>query len=323
MLDYKTSGVDVEKADMLTELIKTTVNSENIGMFAGIYENEIFPGHYLAACTDGVGTKIIPLIEYDLIETAAVDLVAMNVNDLICLGAKPLFFLDYLAVNSLDVDVAQKFIISLKNVLSEYNCILLGGETAELNGLICKDHFDVGGFAVGIVAKENLLRKENVREGDLVVALKSSGPHSNGYTLVRHLYAKKLLSEHELLECLKPTNIYVNEVLKLADKKLIKAAAHITGGGIEGNLSRVVPDGLCAEVKKESINQSAVFEKIESIIGEEEAYKTFNMGVGMCLITSADNLRAVLETCIHYEPFVFGRIVKDEKNCRVRFGKRI
>jgi phosphoribosylformylglycinamidine cyclo-ligase len=310
-MNYEEAGVSIAKADALTALIQKEVKSENIGMFAGIYEHPVLPDHYLVGCTDGVGTKIIPLIKYDLIETAAIDLIAMNLNDMICLGAAPLFFLDYFATHSLDVEVTSRFIKALKNELKKYNCTLLGGETAELNDLVTEGHFDVGGFALGLVKKDKMLRKENVEAGDAIIGLKSSGPHSNGFTLIRKLHEKGLLSDNELKETLEPTHIYVNEILKLTEENAIKVCANITGGGIAGNIERVIPESLCAEIYIENIPPNPLFEKLEELVGFEEAYKTFNMGVGMCIIASPEKVNEVIETCKGYEPFILGTIIND------------
>jgi phosphoribosylformylglycinamidine cyclo-ligase len=307
-MDYAQAGVSIAKADALTALIQKEVKSENIGMFAGIYEHPVLPDYYLVGCTDGVGTKIIPLIEYDLIETAAVDLIAMSLNDMICLGAAPLFFLDYFATHSLDVAVTSRFIKALKNKLAEFNCTLLGGETAELKDLVSEGHFDVGGFAVGLVKKDKMLRKENVQAGDIVIGLKSSGPHSNGYTLIRKLHENGGLSDEELKATLEPTHLYVKEILELVEKDTIKACANITGGGIKDNLYRVIPEGLQADLNTDNILYNPIFAKLESLVGKEEAYKTFNMGVGMCIITSSDKVDEVFEVCSKFEPFVFGEI---------------
>jgi phosphoribosylformylglycinamidine cyclo-ligase len=319
-LDYKSSGVNLVNADKLTELIAKSISNKNIGMFAGLYEHPVFNEYYLVGCCDGVGTKIIPLLEYGMTETIAQDLIAMNLNDLICLGAKPLFFLDYIAANKIDVALLAEFIDFLKKKLQTYNCILLGGETAELGDLVKKEHFDVAGFAVGAVKKENLLQKENVRENDIIIGLCSSGPHSNGFSLVRKLYNDGLLNETLYRDSLKPTHIYVNEIIELADKGFIKAAAHITGGGIEGNLSRAIPEGLQARVFENNIPQSELFKKLLDIVGKEEAYKVFNMGVGMCLIIDKDNKDKVLEVCKEYAPFEFGRVVKNEESSSVWLG---
>lgn len=314
-INYETAGVSIAKADALTALIQKEVKSENIGMFAGIYEHPILPDYYLVGCTDGIGTKIIPLTKYNLIETAATDLIAMSLNDMICLGASPLFFLDYFATHSLEVEVTSRFIKALKDELMKYNCTLLGGETAELSDLVAKGHFDVGGFAVGLVKKEQMLRKENVSENDTIIGLKSSGPHSNGYTLIRKLHENGHLSDEDLKETLAPTHIYVKEILKLTEQNSIKVCANITGGGIAGNLERVIPEGLCADVYTKNIPQNQVFKKLESIVGFEEAYKTFNMGAGMCIIASSDKVNDVLEVCKIYKPFILGTI---NKNCETK-----
>ncbi len=308
MLDYEQAGVSIKKADALTEIIKQDVKSDNIGMFAGLYENPAFPEHYLAACTDGVGTKIIPLLDHNKIETAAIDLIAMNLNDMICTGARPLFFLDYFATHKLDVEITSRFIKALRQELAKFNCTLLGGETAELGDLVTEGHFDVGGFAVGIVKKDKLLTRQNVRENDVIIGLKSSGPHSNGYTLIRKLHEKRLLSDEEFVQALEPTYLYVNEILELCDKELIKVCANITGGGIADNLNRVVPEGLCAKINKAQIPTQPLFNKLLELVGAEEAYNTFNMGVGMCLITSEDKSDEVMDICKKYSPFVFGKI---------------
>lgn len=308
MLNYEQSGVSIKKADLLTEILKKDIKSENIGMFAGLYENPAFPEYYLAACTDGVGTKIIPLIKYDKIETAAIDLIAMNLNDMACVGAAPMFFLDYFAVNKLDVEIASRFIKALKHELEEYNCSLLGGETAELSDLVTEGHFDVGGFAVGLVKKQNILTRTKVRENNVIIGLKSSGPHSNGYTLIRKLFEAGKLKEDELIQTLEPTTIYINEILELCNNKMINACANITGGGIEDNLERIIPEGLIAEINRDNIPKQPVFEKLLTLVGEAEAYKTFNMGVGMCIITSKDKVNDVMNICSSYEPFILGSI---------------
>jgi len=310
-ISYEQAGVSIKNADTLTALIQKEVKSENIGMFAGIYEHPVLPDYYLVGCTDGVGTKIIPLIKYNLIETAAIDLIAMNLNDMICLGAAPLFFLDYFATHSLDVEITSRFIKALKNELSKYNCTLLGGETAELGDLVTKGHFDVGGFALGLVKKDKMLKKENVKEGDVVIGLKSNGPHSNGYTLIRKLHEQGLISDEELNETLEPTYIYVKEILKLCEENTIKVCAHITGGGIASNLERIIPDSLCVEVFTKNIPENPIFKKLEDLVGSKEAYKTFNMGVGMCIIASPDKVKMVIETCKTYEPFILGKIISN------------
>jgi len=185
---YKNSGVHLENAEILSKMLALGLCSQNFSNFAGIFEHRALPEYYFAGTTDGIGTKIIPLIEKGLYRTIALDLAAMNLNDLICTGAKPLFFLDYLATNVLNPKEVSKFITELNSVLKAYNCALIGGETSELGDFIKKGLFDVAGFAVGLVKKADLISKEKVCEGDIVIALKSSGVHSNGFSLIRKLY---------------------------------------------------------------------------------------------------------------------------------------
>lgn len=318
MYSYKRAGVDVDKADILTETIKKTLKSDNIGNFAGLYSHPYIPEYYLAGCTDGVGTKLIPLIERGLIETIAKDLIAMNLNDLICVGARPLFFLDYFATNKLDLSVTAQFVKALKNELFNYGCTLLGGETAELSDLVLPNHFDVAGFAVGIVKKEKVLKSANVQEGDLVIGLSASGPHSNGFTLIRKLYEDNLLTDEEFEAMLAPTHIYANEILELIDKELINACANITGGGIAGNLARVIPQDLCAELDYSKIPYFPLFKKLKELVGSDEAHKVFNMGVGMCVVANRDNIDGIFKVLDKYKPFILGEIIKNEDGCNIR-----
>jgi phosphoribosylformylglycinamidine cyclo-ligase len=305
---YKDAGVDVNAGNMLTKILNSEIKSDNIGNFAGLFEHPYIPDYYLVGCTDGVGTKVIPLAERGLVNTIANDLIAMNLNDLICTGAKPLFFLDYFATNKLDVELTSKFILSLKNILETFNCTLLGGETAELGNLIKENHFDVGGFMVGIVKKDSVLKKENVKNGDVIIALKSSGPHSNGYSLIRALHTAGDLCDDLFEQALEPTYLYAKEVLKLADKKLVNACANITGGGLEDNLNRAIPNGLKAVIDREKIVKQDLFIKLQELVGEEEAYRTFNMGVGFCLVANKNNMHEIFEICKKHSPQVIGEI---------------
>lgn len=325
MINYEQAGVSIDAGDKLTEILNKEVKSDNIGNFAGLYEHPYIPEYFLVGCTDGVGTKVIPLAKRGLVETIAIDLIAMNLNDLICVGAKPMFFLDYFATNKLDVEITSKFVIALKNELKKYNCTLLGGETAELGDLVKAGHFDVGGFMVGIVKKDEVLKRENVELGDVVIALKSSGPHSNGYSLVRALNDSGQLSNELFETALAPTHIYANEINELVAKKLIHAAANITGGGIEGNLVRSIPKHLCAKVYKNKIIKQELFTEMQKLVGEAEAYKTFNMGVGFCIIAARENFDEIKNVCVKFEPTIIGEIIEaqgeaNEKNPNICFG---
>lgn len=316
---YKSAGVSVDAANMLTNILSKEIKSDNLSNFAGLVEHPYIPEYFLAACTDGVGTKVIPLIKRGLVETIATDLIAMNLNDLICTGASPMFFLDYVSTNKLDVELASKFIISLKNKLVEYNCSLLGGETSELADIVKEGCFDFAGFMVGIVRKDSVLDKNNVQAGDLIIALESSGPHSNGYSLIRKLHESAQLGSDLFEEALEPTYIYAKEIKELTDKKLIHTCANITGGGIEDNLVRSIPKGKCGVIDKTRTVKKPIFEKLQKLVGEEEAYKTFNMGVGFCIIAPNKNADKILEICEKYNPRIIGRI-EDEVQCSgIRF----
>lgn len=320
---YEDAGVSIDAGNMLTQILNKEIKNDNIGNFAGLYEHPYIPDYFLVGCTDGVGTKVIPLAKRGFIDTIAIDLIAMNLNDLICTGAKPLFFLDYFATNKLDVEITSKFVIALKNELSKYNCTLLGGETAELGDLIKENHFDVGGFMVGIVKKDSVLKRENVEEGDLIIALKSSGPHSNGYSLIRALNDSGQLDEGLFETALKPTYIYANEINEIVEKNLAHSCANITGGGIEDNLVRSIPEGKIAIVDKSEIIKQPLFEKLKSLVGEEEAYKTFNMGVGFCIIAPQANADEIFKICGKYEPKIIGKIINNETQCsdiRIRWA---
>lgn len=312
-ISYEDSGVSIKAGNMLTEILNREIKSDNIGNFAGLYEHPYIPEYYLAGCTDGVGTKVIPLAKRGLVETIATDLIAMNLNDLICTGAKPMFFLDYFATNKLDVETTSKFVLALRNELAKYGCTLLGGETAELGSLIKEGHFDVGGFMVGIVRKDSLLKRENVQEGDVIIALKSSGPHSNGYSLIRALNDNGQLSNELFETALKPTHIYANEINEIVEKHLAHACANITGGGIEDNLIRSIPNGKCAFVDKGKIIKQELFEKLQELVGEDEAYRAFNMGVGFCIIAPEANKQEIFKICEKYEPTVIGKIISGDK----------
>ncbi len=306
---YLNSGVDIKKADELTSIIADVAGKKNIGSFAGLYEHKILDEYCFAACCDGIGTKIIPLIEKSYTKTIANDLFAMNINDLICCGAEPLFFLDYIAAYSLNKDVLSNFILELNKILKKHNCVLLGGETSELGNLILKKYFDVAGFLLGIVKKENIITKYNVDRGDIVIGLKSNGVHANGFSLIRKLYSDNMLDENYFIESLAPVRIYYDIVMKLNKNKLINSCANITGGGIFGNLKRAIPEDLMVELDYNKIPKIEIFEKIKTLVDEDEAFKTFNMGVGFCLVVSPSKVKKVLEISKDYKPFIFGEVV--------------
>ena len=305
---YKDSGVNLKSAEALSGLLFSGLKSSNFKNFAGIFKHPAIPEYFFAATTDGIGTKIIPLIENKLYKTMAQDLAAMNLNDLACVGARPLFFLDYIAVNTLNADDMAKFISELNSILLKYNCILLGGETSELGDFIKEGLFDAAGFAVGLVDEANSVDKNNVREGDVVIALKSTGVHSNGFSLIRKLHKDGLINNDEFLKTLAPTAIYIDEILKLCDNRLVSALANITGGGILSNLARVIPEGYTAVLDKNILPKLEVFEFMKRFVEVDEMYRTFNMGAGFCIIAKPENVSKIIEITKIWSPFVLGRI---------------
>ncbi|HNW25451.1 MAG TPA: AIR synthase-related protein, partial [Candidatus Gastranaerophilaceae bacterium] len=266
----------------------------------------------LVTCCDGIGSKIIPLYEKKLFKIISADVVAANLNDLVCTGAKAVGFVDYIAANKLDSNEVFSIVEAIKKELDNCGCKFLGGETSEINELITKGNIDISGFAVGVVKKEEKLDKNNVKENDVVVGLCSSGIHANGFSLVRKLYAQKKLTDKEFETCLAPTCNYYNCVSKLVEKKLVKSCANITGGGIFSNLIRAIPDNLSAELDFEKIPPQSIFQKLKSICGDE-FFEVFNAGVGFCMIADEKNLEQIFEISKEFNPFILGKIIIKNK----------
>jgi phosphoribosylformylglycinamidine cyclo-ligase len=313
-LRYKDAGVDIDAGNSFIDDIKPYVKSTfdsnvigGIGSFAGAYE---LPKGYkepvMLAATDGVGTKLKLAIESKRFDQIGIDLVAMCVNDLICNFATPSFFLDYYATSKLNRSEAALVIKGIAKGCEESECSLIGGETAEMPGIYSSSDFDLAGFSVGIAEKSEIDRLSRVTKGDILVALPSSGIHSNGYSLVRKLLFSTLNMKFEdtiegrsLIDILlEPTRIYVKSFKKL--KKQINALAHITGGGIVENLPRVLPKDIDATINKESIKVLPIFNFMGQHIDEDEMYRTFNMGVGMVLVISPKSLDYVLSNSDGY-----------------------
>ena len=239
----------------------------------------------IVSCTDGVGTKIDLANKFKKFDTIGIDLVAMCVNDLIVQGARPLF-LDYIAVGKLNFNKTKKILKGIFEGCRISRCKLIGGETAEMPGIYSKDKFDLAGFSVGIVSKKKILSKKNVKNNDVILAIPSSGIHSNGYSLVRSILKRNRLPSNLKKEILKPTKIYSNEILKLTSKNLINSAAHITGGGLIENLLRSIPKNLTLNIDLSKIKIKKIFKWLKSKnISDHEMLRTFNCGIGFCLIT--------------------------------------
>ena len=323
-VSYKDAGVDIDAGNQFVENIKPYVKSTmipgvlgGIGSFAGAFE---LPQGYkkpvILAGTDGVGTKLKLAIDAKKFDTVGIDLVAMCTNDLLCNFGEPLFFLDYYATAKLEVEEATLVVKGIAEGCIRSECALIGGETAEMPGMYKEGDFDLAGFCVGIAEKDELNRLDKIKDGDILVALPSSGVHSNGFSLVRKLLLEKLgmtldddfqgkVLKDVLLE---PTRIYVKEFK--ANKDKINALAHITGGGITENLPRVLPDNLKAIVKRDSIKVLPIFEFMGKHVELEEMYRTFNMGVGMVLVVSAENVDAILANT---DGYVIGNIATGSK----------
>ncbi len=325
MISYKDAGVDIDAGNSFVENIKPLVKSTaipgvlgGIGSFAGAFE---LPQGYkepvLLAATDGVGTKLKLAIESGIHNTVGIDLVAMCVNDLICNFGTPSFFLDYYATGKLDVKAATNVVAGIAEGCRQSECALIGGETAEMPGMYSQEDYDLAGFAVGVAEKSEMDRVSRVKEGDVLVALPSSGLHSNGFSLARKVLFEKMGMKFEdefegkaLIETLlTPTRIYVKTFKALKEK--IVALAHITGGGIVENLPRVLPDDLYAEVRKETLRTLPIFELIGQHVAEDEMYRAFNMGVGMVLVVRQEDLQSVLEGA--KDSYVIGELKKGDK----------
>ena len=327
-LTYESSGVNIKAADNFVKYIsslskkrRNTNNYQNIGGFGSITNiPKKLKNPKLVASTDGVGTKIEIANELKKFNTIGIDLVAMCVNDLIVQGAKPLIFLDYISINKVDLKKLKQIIKGIIKGCRISNCELVGGETAEMPGTYSKGKFDLAGFSVGVVDKNKILDKVKINENDLVVAVPSSGIHSNGYSLVRHILKKKKINfkRNKFLkkELIMPTKIYVAEILNLINKNLIKACANITGGGIKDNLERILPPHLSASINLNKIKPNPIFKWIYNQgITENEMIKTFNCGVGFCIITKPKNLRKIKKYFSkNFQPYFIGRITNGKRN---------
>ncbi|MDY6045232.1 MAG: phosphoribosylformylglycinamidine cyclo-ligase [Peptoniphilus sp.] len=315
-LSYKDAGVDISEGNRAVELMKKAVASTyddgvlgDIGLFSGGYDLSAakeMDEPVLLGATDGVGTKLLVAQMMDVHDTVGIDLVAMSVNDLICQGAKPLFFLDYVATGHVSAEKMQKIVEGVAQGCRESGCALIGGETAEMPGLYGEDEYDLAGFAVGLCDKKNMIDGSRVAKGDAVIGLHSNGFHSNGYSLARKFFFDHkgfdVDSRIEELDgtvgeaLLRPTKLYVKTVLALKDRFDVRGISNITGGGLIENVPRILPEDLDCVVQKGSWEMPDVFRYIESegVIDEEELYRSFNMGVGMVLIVPADEADDVM-----------------------------
>jgi phosphoribosylformylglycinamidine cyclo-ligase len=334
---YKDAGVDVERGDRFIEMIKPRVESTfrpevltGLGGFAGCFSLNLerYKKPILVSSTDGVGTKLKIAFLMNRHDTVGIDLVAMCVNDIVVIGARPLFLLDYFATSRLDPEKARSVVEGIVRGCAEAECSLIGGETAEMPGFYKKGEYDLAGFVVGIVEDPQLIDGTRVTVGDRLIGIASSGLHSNGYALVR----KVLLEHHKMSlkkrvkelgvalgdELLRPTRIYVKTILNLTRDFTIGGIAHITGGGITGNLPRVIPKGCRGIIRKGTWEIPPIFPFLQEKgkIPEDEMYKTFNNGIGMILIVRSKDVEEIMARLrsLSEKAFVIGEIGKAEKD---------
>ncbi len=335
LFTYKKSGVNIKAADSFINFISSVSSKKrskkkfsNIGGFGSISDiPKYIKNPKIVACTDGVGTKIEIANNLNKFDTIGIDLVAMSVNDLIVQGATPLLFLDYISINKIDLTKMKSIIKGIVIGCNQSQCELVGGETAEMPGTYEKGKFDIAGFAVGIVDKHKILSKNKIKINDLIVAIPSSGLHSNGYSLVRYLLQKKKINikKNKFLktELIRPTKIYVKEVLRLIDKNLINSCANITGGGLSENIKRVIPKNLVADIDLNKIKVPKIFSWLKrNGISNTEMLKTFNCGVGFCLVVNPKKFNKISKYFTKlYKPYVIGKISKG--NNKVKFNGSI
>ncbi len=329
-LTYSKSGVNIPKADSFVKFISSLSRKssksgdfKNIGGFGAIspIPRQLKDPHIVTS-TDGVGTKIEIANDLNKFDTIGIDLVAMCVNDLVVQGAKPYLFLDYISISKINLNKLKNLVRGIIKGCDIADCKLVGGETAEMPGTYTNGKFDIAGFAVGFVEKKKILNKK-IRNNDLILAVPSNGLHSNGYSLVRYLLKKKKinLTTNKFLksELIRPTKIYVKELSIINEKNLINGCANITGGGLVDNIQRIIPRHLCAEINLSRVKTLKIFTWLHKMgVSEKEMLKTFNCGVGFCLVINPRNLNLVSKYFgKKFKPYIIGKIVKNSKKVKL------
>lgn len=333
---YAKAGVDITAGYKSVELIKKHIAKTNIkgvissiGGFGGLFELDLkgIKKPVLVSGTDGVGTKLKIAFLMNKHDTIGIDCVAMCVNDIICIGAKPLIFLDYIACGKNYPEKISEIVKGISKGCVQSNCALIGGETAEMPDFYAKDEYDLAGYSTGIVDKSKIINNSLIKKGDIIIALSSSGIHSNGFSLIRKILnidnsninnVVKELGKKSIGEILlTPTKIYVKPILKLLKKIKVKGISHITGGGFYENIPRCIPNGLCAEIEKNKIKILPIFKYIQKIgnIEDRDMFNTFNMGVGMCIIVSkkdAEKTIEILNSCKE-DAYIIGKIIENKE----------
>src|SRR3989339_961485 len=310
MTTYKQSGVDIDAGDEAVERIKKLAKTTrtkgvmgDIGLFGGCFVQD--SGKVLVSATDGVGTKLKLAFLLNKHDTVGIDLVAMNVDDIVCQGAKPLFFLDYIGCYNVSPPIIEKIIKGIVAGCKQAGCALIGGEIAELGDLYKKGEYDLAGFAVGEVDRKKVIDGKKIKPGDVIIGLKSSGLHSNGYSL-----ARKVLPEKYYKELLTPTKIYAKSILKLIDNVQVNGIAHITGGGLPGNIPRLFRKGIGAVIYKSAWRPQPIFAAIQKLgnVAEDEMFRTFNMGIGRAVVVPKSRVKAAL--AVLEDAVVIGEVIR-------------
>ncbi len=333
---YKESGVDIEKASNFITKIKEVVKSthtkgvlSDIGLFGGMFKLDIsnIESPVLVAATDGVGTKLKLAFQLNKHDTVGIDLVAMNVNDIVVHGSKPLFFLDYLAMGELNTSIAEDIIKGISEGCKQSGCALLGGETAELPGFYKKGEYELSGFCVGVVDDSKIIDGSSIGVGNVIIGLASSGVHSNGFSLIRKIIREKSVSLDEKIDetsrtlgdiLLTPTKIYVGSILNLIRDFQINGMAHITGGGFFENIPRILPRGVKAKIDFYSFEKPAIFHwiKEQANLSWEEMMSIFNCGIGMVLIVKKEDVEDILNRLngLNEKAWIIGEIQRQEQD---------
>ena len=328
---YAKAGVNIEKGNKLVKSIKASVNATHdkrvlggIGGFAGLFQlGSKYRNPVLVGCTDGVGTKVALSQTHKKIHLTGQDLVAMCVNDMITCGAEPLFFLDYFATSKLEPRSTAKIVKGIAKACKKSKCALLGGETAEMPGHYAKNNFDLAGFSVGVVEKSKLIDGKNIKPGHIILGIESSGPHSNGYSLIRSIIKKHKAPDSTLQALLKPTHLYPAPILELIKKINVKGMAHITGGGLTENIPRVLKSGLVAEINLSSWKFPKAFKWLQEKgrISQPDMLRIFNCGIGMiCIIDKLDLVKAQKILSSHkLLTFEIGSIIKGNLKEQIQY----
>ena len=329
---YAKAGVNIKKGNELVESIKASVNRTHdrrvlggIGGFAGLFQlGSRYKNPILVGCTDGVGTKVALSQAHNTMHLIGQDLVAMCVNDMVTCGAEPLFFLDYFAASKLEPKSTAKIVKGIANACEKSSCALLGGETAEMPGHYAKDNFDLAGFSVGVVEKTKLIDGKSIKSGHVLLGVESSGPHSNGYSLIRSILKKHTAPDSIMRTLLKPTHLYPTPILELIKKTNVKGMAHITGGGLTENIPRILKKGLIADVNLSSWKFPKAFQWLQEKgkISQSDMLRIFNCGIGMvCILDKAEVEMAKKILSRHkLRTFEVGSIVKGSLKEQIQYN---